>query len=138
MPTIRDVMTCDPRTSDVTSTATDAARIMRDADVGPVIVLDGDQVRGIITDRDITVRAVAEGKDPNAIRLDEIITKDVITIGPDDSIEGAIRIMRESAVRRLPVVEQGRPIGIVSLGDLAIDADGEKALADISAAPPNN
>ena len=136
--TIRDCMTPNPRTIDLTSTALEAARIMRDDDIGPVIVVDAGQVCGIITDRDITVRAVAEGKDPSATVLSDIYTKDLTTISPDDSVDQAIQIMQDKAIRRLPVVEGSKPIGIVSLGELAIDADGERALAGISASPPNN
>jgi CBS domain-containing protein len=110
---------------------------MRDEDVGAVLDVDRNQLRGIVTDRDIAVRVVAEGKDPQAMTLDAMCTGDVITIAPDDSVDDALRVMSEHAVRRVPVVENGKPVGIVSIGDLAVDRDRESVLADISAAPPN-
>lgn len=134
---IRDVMTTDPRTVDSGSTVTEAARVMREADIGPVIVTEGDGVRGIVTDRDIAVRAVADGRDPNRTEVQEIVSEQLETLGPDDSIDDAVEAMRQSNIRRLPIVEDGTPIGIVSLGDLAVERDPDSALADISAAPPN-
>jgi CBS domain-containing protein len=130
-------MTPNPRTLPSTATVADAARTMRDEDVGAVLDVDRNQLRGIVTDRDIAVRVVAEGKDPQAMTLDAMCTGDVITIAPDDSVDDALRVMSEHAVRRVPVVENGKPVGIVSIGDLAVDRDRESVLADISAAPPN-
>jgi CBS domain-containing protein len=135
---IGDVMTSDPRTVDVGDTLVDAARQMRDGDVGSVIVLENGQVSGILTDRDIVVRAVAEGRDPGETKVGEICSRDLTTLTPDQSVDDAIRLMREQDVRRLPVVEDGRPVGIVSLGDLAIEREPDSALADISSAPPND
>ncbi len=136
--TISEVMTKDPITLEASSSVVDAARAMRDADVGNVIVLDNGQVAGIVTDRDITVRAVAEGRDAESTTLAEIYSQDLTTISPNDSVDDAVRLMREKAVRRLPVVEGGRAVGIVALGDVAVEGDAEEALEDISAAPPNN
>ena len=135
--TIRDVMTTDPITISSTSTVQDAARAMRDADVGPVVVMEEEAVRGIVTDRDIAIRAVAEGRDPSGTTVGEICSEELITLEPTDSVEDAIRLMREKAVRRIPVVESGRAVGIVSIGDLAVHFDPDSALADISVAPPN-
>jgi CBS domain-containing protein len=135
---IKDVMKTDPITIDADEPVTEAAKVMRDADIGDVIVLDDDQVCGILTDRDITVRLVAEGRDPSATKLGELCSRDVVSLTPDDSVGGAVRLMSEKAIRRLPVLEGDRPVGIVSLGDLAETQDPESALADISAAPPNN
>ena len=136
--TVRDVMTTDPATCAPTDSATEAARAMRDGDFGAVIVAEGDSVRGILTDRDIVVRAVAEGRDPNEVRVSDIQTTDPTTLSPNDSVADAVRRMTEADVRRLPVVENGSPVGIVSLGDLAVSEDEDSALADISAASPNN
>jgi CBS domain-containing protein len=111
---------------------------MRDKDIGDVIVTDGDRIAGIATDRDIVVRAVADGKNPSQTTLRDVATMDPTTVSPTDSVDDAIRIMREKAVRRLPVCENGRPVGIVSLGDLAMERDQKSVLADVSAAPPNN
>jgi CBS domain-containing protein len=123
---------------DARSTLQAAAQMMRDEDIGDVIVIDDDQLCGIVTDRDIAVRAVADGKDPTETRLGHICSRDLVTIAPNDPAEHAVELMRKNAMRRMPVVESGRPVGIVSLGDLALDRDRNSALADISAAPANN
>jgi len=136
--TLRDVMSTNPVTCPSDATVIEAARRMRDDDIGDVIVMEGDRVHGILTDRDIVVRAVAEAQSPSTTMLHQICTSDVVTLSPDDDVKRATELMKQKAVRRIPVVEDGRPIGIVSIGDLAIESDGEKALADISAAKPNN
>jgi CBS domain-containing protein len=136
--TIREVMTPSPTALPSTATAVDAARAMRDDDIGDVVVLDADErVCGILTDRDVTVRVVAEGRDPAEVQLEDICSRALVTLAPTDSVEDAVRTMRRQALRRLPVVEGAKPVGIVSLGDLALTRDRESALADISAAPAN-
>ena len=134
--TINEVMTHDPRTVETGDSVLEAARIMRDADVGNVIVVESGQVAGILTDRGIVIRAIAEGRDASA-KVGEVCTSGPTTLTPDQSIDDAVRLMREHDVRRLPVVQGGRPVGIVSLGDLAVEQDPDSALADISAAPPD-
>ena len=137
--TIRDVMTPDPLVLASTATALEAARAMRDGDIGDVIVGDdAGNVIGILTDRDIVVRLVAEAKDPAKVTLQEICSIDLETLSPDDTVDDAVRMMQASAVRRLPVLEDGKAVGVASLGDLAVVGPGEAALDDISAAPPNN
>jgi CBS domain-containing protein len=136
--TIRDVMTPNPICLAPGATAADAARAMRDADVGDVIVSDGDTIKGILTDRDIVVRAVAEGRNPADVRVGEICSPDVQTLTPDATADDALRLMREHAVRRVPVVDGGRPVGVVTLGDLADDKNVDTTVEKISAAPPNN
>ncbi len=135
---IRDVMTPNPITLPATSLAIEAARAMRDSDIGNVIVLDGHQICGIVTDRDIVVRAVAEGLDPTSTPLMDICSRVLTTISPQESVDKAVRLMREKAIRRLPVVEDTRPVGIVSIGDLALERDPKSALGNISSAPPNH
>jgi CBS domain-containing protein len=135
---IRDVMTTSPHTVRPDSTLQDAAREMKSDDIGAVLVEDNGSVAGILTDRDIVVRAIAEGRDPSSTKVSEVATTDVKTLTPDSTVEDAIKIVREQHVRRIPVVEGGKPAGIVSIGDLAIERDRESALADISAAPSNN
>lgn len=136
---IKEVMKSDPITVGAEAPVTEAAKAMRDADIGDVIVLDdSDQVCGILTDRDIAVRLVAEGRDPTQTKLGEVCSDEVIALKPDDSVSDAVRLMSEKAIRRLPVLEGGKAVGIVSLGDLAEAQDPDSALADISAAPPNN
>ncbi|MFN2581298.1 MAG: CBS domain-containing protein [Candidatus Dormibacteria bacterium] len=137
--TVRDVMTANPRAVDANDPIIDAARIMRDDDVGAVIVKqDGGRVAGIVTDRDIVVRALADDRDPGETSVGEIASKDLVALSPDDTLERAADVMREKSVRRLPVMQGEQPVGIVSIGDLAIENDSESALADISAAPANN
>jgi CBS domain-containing protein len=134
---IRDVMTADPTTLPEDATAADAARRMRDEDIGDVLVVTEGQLTAIVTDRDIAVRVVAEDRSPAETRLSEISSKDLSTLSPDDTVADAVRIMREKALRRVPVVEAGRPVGVVSIGDLAVERDTESALAEISASEPN-
>lgn len=136
--TVRDIMTDNLRTCPADATLDEAARLMRDADIGDVIVVDSaGSMCGIVTDRDITVRGVAEGRDPSTVKVDDICSHDITAVGPDTGAEDAARLMRERAVRRLPVADDGRPIGIVSIGDLAIERDSRSALADISASSGN-
>ncbi len=136
--TIQDVMTKNPVTLSGDSTATEAARKMREADIGPVLVVDDDNIHGIVTDRDIVVRVLAEGRDVATTSLDEVCSHEVVAVGTGTGLDAAAETMRANGVRRLPVVENGRPVGFVSLGDLAIERDPDSALADISAAEPNN
>lgn len=134
---IREVLTRDPITLNMTDTVHDAAQAMKDAGIGDVIVLHEGVLEGIVTDRDITIRAIAEGKDPETTQLKEIASTDLATASPDDSVGDVIKLMRSKAIRRVPVVEYGQPVGIVSLGDLALELDRDSVLADVSAAPPN-
>jgi CBS domain-containing protein len=135
---IREVMTSDPHTVSTDATLQDAAREMKSDDIGAVLVEEKGSVAGILTDRDIVVRAIAEGRDPSSTKVGDVATRDVKTLTPDSTVEDAIKIVREQHVRRIPVVQDGRPAGIVSIGDLAVERDSESALADISAAAPNN
>ena len=134
---IREVMTADPVSLPATTTLTEAARRMKDESIGDVLVADGDELRGVVTDRDIVVRAVAEGRDTTSTTLGDVCSADLVTLAPSNAVEDAVRLMSERAVRRLPVVENGRAIGIAAIGDLAIERDPHTALADISAAAPN-
>ena len=134
---IRDVMTSDPSCVEASATVQEAAELMAKNDIGNVLVVENGEVQGIVTDRDIVVRVVAKGDGPDA-SVREACTTDVQTLTPDDSIENAVKKMEESDIRRLPVVEDGKPVGIVSLGDLAKAVDSDSALADISSGSPNN
>ena len=134
---IRDVMTPNPVSIPAASSVADAARAMRDANIGDVIVLKDSQVCGILTDRDIVVRGVAEGRDLAATKVGDICSQELTSVSPTDEVEQAILLMRDKAVRRLPVVEGGKAVGVVSIGDLAIERDPHSALGTISAAPPN-
>ncbi|GAA3749053.1 CBS domain-containing protein [Plantactinospora mayteni] len=138
MTTVGEFMTTRLVTMDGGDTLTAAAQEMRDSAIGDVIVTNGDDVIGIVTDRDITVRGVAEQLNPSSATLSEILTQDVITVTQYDDAVAAADLMRTYGVRRLPVVEEGRLIGLVSLGDLAVEREPQSVLADISADEPNN
>ena len=134
---IRELMTPNPVSMPGTASVHEAARAMRDADIGDVIVIEHNQVCGIITDRDIAVRVVAEAKDPATTALADICSHSLLTVKSTDSVEHAVRLMRTHTVRRLPVAEEGKAVGIVSLGDLAVERDPDSVLGEISAAPPD-
>ena len=134
---IRELMTSNPVSMLGTESVYEAARAMRDQDIGDVIVIEHNQVCGIITDRDIAVRIVAEAKDPATTALADIYSHSLLTVTPTDSVEEAVRLMRTHTIRRLPVVEEGKAVGIVSLGDLAVERDPDSVLGEISAAPPD-
>jgi CBS domain-containing protein len=136
--TVEEIMTRDPRTVNAGDPVIDAARIMRDDDIGDVIVVDDGTVEGIVTDRDIVVRGVAESGDPTSTPVREVCTTGVEALAPSATVYDALRKMREADIRRLPVVEDGRPVGIVSLGDLAVEREPDSTLADISAASPDD
>jgi CBS domain-containing protein len=135
---IREIMTADPRTVETGASVAEAAREMRDGDVGSVVVIENGAVAGIVTDRDIAVRVVAQGLDADATRVSEVATMRPVTLTVDQSVDDAIRLVREQNVRRIIVLQDGRPAGIVSLGDLAIERDTDSALADIASEPANN
>lgn len=134
---INEVMTHDPKTVGKGTTLSEVARAMRDEDTGAIIVTDDGRFAGLVTDRDIVVRAVADGRGPDT-PVEEVCTAGVQTLTPDQTVDDAIDIVRSADVRRVPVVQDGRPVGIVSIGDLAIVRDDHSALADLSSAPPNN
>jgi CBS domain-containing protein len=134
---IREVMTHDPRTVSITDTVADAAQQMREGDVGAILVEDRGTVAGILTDRDIVVRGVATGRDPASVTVGDVASRNVATLTIDQTVEDAIRLVREHDVRRIPVLQDGRAAGIVSIGDLAVARDSTSALADISAEAPN-
>ncbi|HSK07209.1 MAG TPA: CBS domain-containing protein [Acidimicrobiia bacterium] len=139
MQTIEQVMTKSPRTVAETASVREAAAIMRDANIGDVLVTRNDgTVCGIVTDRDLTVNVVAEGRDPNSVTVEDVCSHHIESVASGDPVDRAVGLMRDRAIRRLPVIDDGNLVGIVSLGDLAIERDPESALADISEAPPNN
>jgi CBS domain-containing protein len=136
---VSEVMTGMPQTLPPDTTVADAAKRMRDSDIGDVLVAEteGAAPIGIVTDRDIAIRAVAGSQDPNTTTLRSVMSRDITSVSPDDTIEEAKARMRGANVRRLPVIEDGRPIGIVSLGDLSLATDTGSTLADISIASPD-
>jgi CBS domain-containing protein len=134
---VADVMTSGVQTVEAQAPVEQAAARMRDSDTGAVVVLEGGRVTGILTDRDIAVRVVAEGKPAQTPVREACSSGELVTVTPETTISDAVSLMSSHAVRRLPVVEGDRPVGVVSLGDLAIERDPASALADISAAPGN-
>ena len=137
--TIRDVMSPGPRMLSPDATVLEAAEVMRRDDIGDVLVMaeDGRVLVGILTDRDIVVRALAEGRDPAQTRVGDVCSRELTTVRPEDSVGHAVRVMREKAIRRIPVVDGDQVVGMLTLGDIAVERDSRTALADISAAPPN-
>jgi CBS domain-containing protein len=135
---VRDLMNQKPIKVPSSSSLIDAARKMREADVGAIVVEDDGKICGLITDRDIAIRAVAQGRDPNTTRVVDICSKELTTLSPNDDLERAIDMMRKKAIRRVPVVDaSNQAVGILSLGDLAMERDPRSVLGQISAAPPN-
>lgn len=135
--TAQDLMTPNPETVAPEAPLSEVAEIMRDADTGMVPVTEGEELRGVVTDRDIVVRALAEGRDPDDCAARDVCTPDPLTAAPGDDLREVIRQMREADVRRIPVVDRKRVVGVISLGDLAIERDETSALADISAGEPD-
>jgi CBS domain-containing protein len=135
--TLKHLMTPHPVTLPDTATLSEAAAQMAERDIGDVVVVGHARgsLCGVVTDRDIVVRAIAKRLDPSNTALRDICSRHVITLAPSDSPEDAVSLMRSHSVRRIPVVENGLAVGMVSLGDLAVDRDPESALADISRAP---
>ncbi|OOC53523.1 MULTISPECIES: CBS domain-containing protein [Nocardiopsis] len=135
--TIDEVMSTPVRTISPDTSLREAAEVMRDSDVGDVVVTQDNRIMGILTDRDIVVRCVAEGGDPAQHTAEEVCSSELATVPPQSDIRDAVHVMRTSAVRRLPVVDGDRVVGVVSMGDLARAVDEDSALADVSAADPN-
>ena len=124
---ISEVMTPNPQSVDPSTTVVEAARLMRDGDVGSLPVVEDGKVVGIVTDRDIAIRVVAEGKDPQGAKVGEIASKDLVTVDPQQDLDEALRLMARHQVRRLPVVEEdGRLVGVVAQADVASEAGDEK------------
>ena len=132
---IRNLMTDQVTTVDSNSTVVDAAKVMRDLNVGVVPVCKGEQPIGMITDRDIAIRNVAENKDFNT-PVNQVMSQDLVYGNPDMSVEEAAQIMGEKQIRRLPIVENNNLVGIISLGDLAVasqtNMEAGEALSTIS------
>lgn len=135
--TVADVMTPAPTTIGMSETFQAAARAMADHDVGALVVRAGPTVIGIVTDRDLVVRGLAEGLGLEAM-VGEVASEELVTVGPDVPVEVAVEMMRSAAVRRIPVVDGDVAVGILSIGDLAVERDPTSALADISGAEPND
>jgi CBS domain-containing protein len=136
--TIRSLMTADIVSVDESATLREVATLMRDKNIGDVIVRRDDEVCGIVTDRDLVVRAVAEGDDPTMAKAGDVCTGRLVTLPADESVDDAARKMAESAIRRLPVVDGDDVVGIISLGALARDQYPRSVLGQLSAEPPSD
>jgi CBS domain-containing protein len=120
---VRDVMTTRPRAVSLDTPVTQVAELMEAEDVGAIPVLDGDRLVGMVTDRDIVVRAVAKGKDPRGMPVSEISTRDLVTVDPENNLSDALRLMAENQVRRLAVVDADEHlVGVVSQADVALES----------------
>ena len=122
--TIREAMTSNPCSVDAGKSVAYAAKMMRDEDVGIAPIVEGDRLVGVLTDRDVAVRVVAEGLDPERVKVFEVASRDVVTLDPGQDLDEALRLMARHRVRRLPVVEEdGRLAGVVAQADVAEHAD---------------
>jgi CBS domain-containing protein len=135
---VTEVMSSGVETVGGDTTLVDAAQRMDRANIGDVLVVDAKgMLRGIVTDRDIAIRVVAEGQDPRNKRVGDVMTP-AISVGSEAPVQEAMELMREHDIRRIPVVRDAKPIGVVSLGDVSTSVTSRAVLADISAAPANN
>jgi CBS domain-containing protein len=123
---VRDAMTEDPRSIGKSVSVVEAARLMREQDIGSLPITDDEQLVGMITDRDITTRVVAEAADPKMTTVEDVYSRDLVSVEPDNDLEEALRLMARHQVRRLPVVEDGRLVGIVAQADIARSEDEKK------------
>lgn len=135
---MRDIMSPAPICMAPGESVFAAARAMKQYGIGTVLVLTDGKLSGLVTDRDITVRVLAENRDPLTTRIGDICSSELAVLGPDDDLEQATRLVRERAVRRIPVLADGIPVGVVSIGDLALDEDATSAMSGVSSAPPNS
>jgi CBS domain-containing protein len=123
---VRDTMTASPRSVGTEATAVDAARLMRDDDIGSLPIVEKGRLVGMLTDRDIAIRVVAEGIDPGSVSVAEIASSDAVSVSPDQELEEALRLMAHHQVRRLPVVEDDQLVGMLAQADVAHEEDREK------------
>ena len=127
MATVRDAMTTGPKTLASSASVVDASKLMKTEDVGVIPIVDGDRLTAVVTDRDITINVVAAGKDPQSTTVEDIASKNLITVDPDQNLDEALRLMARHQVRRLPVVEEdGRLVGILAQADVAEHADAKR------------
>ena len=116
---IKEVMSSDVRTCEPDATVVDVAKVMAKEDVGPIPVVEGGRLVGLVTDRDLVVSVLAEGKDPKTTKVGEIASRDLVTVSPDEDLDQALKLLAQHQVRRLPVVEGDRVVGIVAQADVA-------------------
>ncbi len=135
---VREIMTSHPVSLPADASLVEAAKRMRENDIGDILIVEGDgRLRGIVTDRDMVVRGIADEKDPSGTTIGDICSPDLVAVDADDDTDRAVQPMRQRAVRRVPVMSDGQVVGVVSIGDMAIENDPQSALAQISAAREN-
>jgi CBS domain-containing protein len=123
---VRDAMTENPHSIGHSASVVEAARLMRQQDIGSLPITDEEKLVGMITDRDITTRVVAEGADATTTSVGDVYSRDLISVEPDRGIDEALQLMARHQVRRLPVVENGRLVGIVAQADIALNENETK------------
>jgi CBS domain-containing protein len=135
---VREVMTSHPVTLSPDASLNEAAKRMRDNDIGDVLIVEADgRLRGIVTDRDMVVRGLADERDGRSTTIGEVCSPDLVSVSAEEDADRAVQLMRERAVRRVPVIDGGQLVGVVTLGDVAIERDPRSILAQISAAHEN-
>ena len=123
---VRDVMTAGVRTVSPSQSLAEAAEVMKGEDVGSVPVVQEGRLAGIVTDRDIVTRAVAERRDPQTVKVDEVASRELVTVEPEQDLDEALALMARHQVRRLPVVEEGQLVGMLAQADVALEAKEKK------------
>jgi CBS domain-containing protein len=122
--TVSEAMSSKPCSIDATKSVAYAAKMMRDEDVGVAPIVEGEKLVGVLTDRDVAIRVVAEGRDPESTKVTEVASKEVVTVDPQQDLDEALRLMAKHQVRRLPVVEEdGRLVGVLAQADVAREGD---------------
>jgi CBS domain-containing protein len=124
---VRDAMTENPRSIGASTSVVEAARLMREEDIGSLPITDDEKLVGMITDRDITTRVVAEAADPTSMSVEDVYSRDLVSVEPDEDLDEALQLMARHQVRRLPVVENGRLVGIVAQADIALKDNDKTA-----------
>ena len=124
---VRDAMTAEPRSAEPTLSLVEAARLMKSEDVGSLPIVEEGRLIAVLTDRDIVVRAVAEGVDPNAAVIGDVASRDPVTVEPEQDLDEALLLMAQHQVRRLPVVDSDRLVGVLAQADVAQEAKAKQA-----------
>ena len=135
---VREIMSPAPVCMAPGESVSAAARAMKQHGVGTVLLLTDGRLSGLVTDRDITVRVLAENRDPATTRIGDICSSELVVLDPDDDLVQAARLVRDRAVRRIPVLRDGTPVGVVSVGDLALEKEAASVLSGVSSAPPDS
>jgi CBS domain-containing protein len=135
---VREIMSSHPVSLPGNASLVEAAKKMRDNDIGDVLIIEPDgRLLGIVTDRDIVVRGIANEREARSTTVSDVCSPDLVAVDADEDADRAVQMMRQRAIRRVPVMDDGQVVGVVSIGDMAIEKDPQSALAQISAAREN-